>query len=487
MSEAAQVATPEELGSEWKRWSAEIEAAMTPEQRFRERVRLAEKRYRDEKEDGLTRPARRFNILWSNTEILNAALLGSPPQQIVERRYRDADPVGRAAAQALDRAVEFHIDQTEFWPSLKRAVFDGVLGGRGTLRLLYKPEFGMGQDMQGQPMQQVVYEEAQTEYVHWSDFLTSPARIWSQVRWVAFRALMTRKQLEERFGPVGRKVPLNWTPSGNQRDSATSSDEHQLYTRACVWEVWDRGSKAVVWFCPDWDEQILDKKSDPLGLRGFFPCPRPLSFAGTNSDIIPIPEYDLYRDQADEIDELTRRINNLIRAVRVAGVFDQSNTELQTFLTQVENTMTPIKNWKGFAESGGLKGAMDFLPLEPIVKAIAELAASRERIKQELYEVTGIGDIIRGASDPNETATAQKIKSNFASIRLESKRDRVAEFARETLEIMAEIIAEHFSPETMKLMTGLKLPDTPEEAQMMAMQQMAAQQAMAPQPQPVAV
>jgi hypothetical protein len=480
MSDGAQVNTPEELGGEWKRWSAEIHSAKEPEDKFRRRVRAVEERYRDEKEENERRPARRFNILWSNTEILTAALTQELGKQIIERRYRDQDPVGRAAAQALDRAVGYHIDETGYEDTIRAAIFDAVLGGRGTLRLRYVPEFGPPMMTEQGPVPQVVYEEAATEYVHWSDFMTSAARIWPDVRWVSFRALMTREQGRERFGKKFDKVPLNWTPNGNQRDSATSSDENQLYNRAPIYEIWHKGKKEVVWWCPDYDAGLLDKQPDPLGLRGFFPCPRPLSFAGTNSDIIPIPEYDLYRDQADEIDRLTTRINLLISAIRAAGVYDQANPELQQFLAQAENTMTPIKNWKAFAESGGLKGALDFLPIEPMVKAIAELANARERIKQELYEVTGIGDIVRGASDPNETATAQRIKSNFASIRLDNKRSRVARFTIETLSIMTEIIAEHFSPETLKLMTGLKLPDTPEEAQMLMMQQQMQAMAAAP-------
>jgi hypothetical protein len=481
--DSANVNTPQELGSELKRWQAELNTAMRPEEKFRKRAKGAEDRYRDEKDEGLSeRQRRRFNILWSNSEILKAALYANDPKPIIERRYRDQDPVGRVAAQALDRAINYHIDQTQFSSAMRRAVFDAILPGRGTVRVRYKPEYGPPMpgvvDDKGQPVKPVVYEEAATDYVHWSDFLTAPCRIWEDCRWISFRALMTKTQLEERFGKEkAADVPLAWNPNGQQRDSGTAADEHQLYNRAEVFEIWHKTRKEVLWIVKDYEKGLLDKQPDPLGLRAFFPCPQPLAFNGTNSDIIPIPEYDLYRDQADEIDTLTTRINNLIRAVRVAGVYDATNAELSGFLTAVENSMTPLKNWTAFAEKGGMKGAMDWLPLEPIVASIVQLAEARERIKQELYEVTGIGDIIRGASDPDETATAQRIKGRFAGLRLEDKQKKVAEFARETIELMTEIVGEHFSPETLKLMTGLKLPETPEEAQMIAAQQAMAQMA----------
>ena len=41
------------------------------------------------------------------------------------------------------------------------------------------------------------------------------------------------------------------------------------------------------------------------------------------------------------------------------------------------------------------------------------------------------------------------------------KQDRVA-FARDLLELMTEVIAEHFQVKTLKLITGLQLPDLPQ-------------------------
>ncbi|MGH6891544.1 MAG: hypothetical protein ACREEP_04735, partial [Dongiaceae bacterium] len=233
--------------------------------------------------------------------------------------------------------------------------------------------------------------------------------------------------------------------------------------------------KQVCFLAKGFDRGLLKKADDPLGLSEFYPCPQPLWFTTTNSDIIPRAEYELYRDQAEEIDTLTTRINNLIRAVRVAGVYDGSNTKLAQFLNEVENSMTPIDNWTAFAERGGMKGAVDWLPLDMIVGALVQLAEARERIKQELYEVTGIGDIIRGASDPDETATAQRIKGRFAGLRLQDKQARVANFTRDLIELMAEIVAEHFSPETLKLMTGLQLPDVPMMQQQQSPMMMAAE------------
>lgn len=471
MAEHASVESPAEFGkdseAEYKRWIAEINAAMKPEEKFRTRAKEIEERYLDEKDQEQEqlrrgqRRMRRFNILWSNTEILKAALYANDPKPIIERRYRDQDPIGRQAGQVLDRVIRYLIDQTRFSETVKAAVFDATLPGRGVARVRYVPEYGPPQQgIDGNPFRPVVYEEAKAEYTHWSDFLTSPARNWEQVRWVSFRALMTRNQGVEQFGQIFYKVPLTW-PSDDKQARQRGERDTEIFKRAEVFEIWDRQTKTVNWLGKDFTAGLLRKVEDPLRLKGFFPCPEPLSFTRTNSDIIPRAEYDLYRDQAEEIDTLTTRINNLIKAIRVAGIYDASNKELQQFLTAVENTMTPIENWQGFAEKGGLKGAVDWLPIDMIVASLVQLAEARERIKQELYEVTGIGDIIRGASDPDETATAQRIKGRFAGLRLQDKQARVASFVRDLIELMAEVVAEHFAPETLKLMTSLQMPDEP--------------------------
>jgi hypothetical protein len=465
---------PEEFGDEGKRWEAELESAQKPEQKFRDIAKRIEERYRDE-EDAQKKDARarRFNILWSNTEILNSALTARDPKPIIERRYRDDDPIARTSSQVLDRCAAYHIDQSWFRTAWTSAVKDATLIGRGVARVRYAPEYGPEQPgPDGQPFKPVTYEEAKLEHVWWGDFLTSPARCWEQVRWVAFRALMTRDQMREHplLGKEADKVNLSWYPD-DKIGPGEREDTYQVFKRAEVFEIWNRANKQVYFYCKGHPRKILAAVPDPLGLKDFFPCPKPLAFTTTTSDIIPRAEYELYRDQAEEIDSLTSRINRIIKAIRVAGVYNAANAELQDLLSAVENGMLPVKNWQAFADKGGFKGAVDWLPIEPMANTLVQLAEARERIKQELYEVTGIGDIIRGASDPDETATAQRIKGRFAGLRLEDKKTKVEAFCRDALELMAEVIAEHFQPETFKLMTGLKLPDTPEQAMMMAMAQ----------------
>jgi hypothetical protein len=98
---------------------------------------------------------------------------------------------------------------------------------------------------------------------------------------------------------------------------------------------------------------------------------------------------------------------------------------------------------------------------------------ARERTKQTLYEITGISDVIRGATDPNETLGAQELKGKYAGLRIGAQQADVARFSRDLVRIFAEIISEHFSLETIKKLSGFQLMtgEEKQQAQMMAQMQ----------------
>ena len=72
----------------------------------------------------------------------------------------------------------------------------------------------------------------------------------------------------------------------------------------------------------------------------------------------------------------------------------------------------------------------------------------------------GISDIMRGNSNPYETATAQSIKGTMGTNRLEEQKNVCANFARDLLRMKAEIIAKNFDAATLTRMTGEEV--TPE-------------------------
>lgn len=306
------------------------------------------------------------------------------------------------------------------------------------------------------------------DYVYWEDFLWSPCRVWEERRWVGRVVHMDRDQLVKRFGKEkGEKVPLNYRPVNMNLNTYPGgiTPVNQAIKQARVYELWDRIHRKVVWFCKDYPE-ILDEKDDFLNLIGFEPCPRPLFANITTSNTVPRPDYYIVQDQYQELDTVNNRISMLVRACKVAGVYDRASEGVQRLLQEgTDNILVPVDNWAMFAEKGGVKGQVDWLPLEQIVNALQRLYEAREGIKAQIYEVTGIADIVRGASKASETLGAQEIKAKFASVRIKDTQDEVARFASELLRIKAEIMVKHFDPEIMIRKSNILRTDDADMAQ----------------------
>jgi hypothetical protein len=165
---------------------------------------------------------------------------------------------------------------------------------------------------------------------------------------------------------------------------------------------------------------------------------------------MPRADYQLAQDQYDQIDELTTRITYLTRAAKVVGVYDKTATGIARIFTEgMENQMIPVDNWAGFMEKGGIKGAMDFVPIDMIAKTISDLTMQRDVLIAKLYEVLGIGDIMRGMSNPDETLGAQQLKAQFGGSRLQYKQLEIGAWVAAGQRIRAEVICHHFQPQTI--------------------------------------
>lgn len=447
-------------------WLDEIKRAEKWAEPWVKRVEKIIKRFRDERDIDVR--SSKYNILWSNVQTLLPALYSKAPKPIVERRYKDKDPLGKDAAQILERCLLFFNASHGFDTVAKATVFEYLLSGRGTAWVRYVPYGKNGQALQTDNIaddEEVTYEEVVEDYVYYKDFLHSPARMWEEVRWVARKTFLTRREVAKHFGKeVASTIPYNVTAS-NVEDDNTSSSRSDIIARssskgskACVYEIWDKDTRKAYWVAKDWVNGILREVPDPLGLKNFFPCPKPLYASLTPDSLLPIPDFTQYQDQAREIDELTARIMLLSKAIAVRGAYDASFSALSRLINaSAENDLIPIDNWPQFQQSGGFDGVVQFMPVEKLVEVLRVLYDIRSQLKADLYEITGISDIIRGATNPRETASAQQIKSQFATIRLQDRQAAIAEFLRELNQIKAEIISEHFAPETIAQISGVNL------------------------------
>jgi hypothetical protein len=470
--------------AEAKRWKNELKQAKREDEAWCKRGKKIVKRYRDDRTQSFT--SKRYNVLWSNIQTMLPALYGRTPRAQVERRWKDKDPVARTASVILERALQYEIDNnSDFDHSIKLAVMDRLLPGRGVAWVRFdtksvetiesapmgkddaysdvaegeveQPSYGEQSPAMygGQPEMNV--ETTPVDYVYWEDFRCTPARTWEEVTWCARRVYMSKEEVVKRFGEEFKDITLTHVPQGldDMLKSGFSKTDAEAMKKAEIWEIWDKTSECVYWVA-EGEDKLLDHKNDPYGLDNFWPLPRPLFATQTTETLVPVPDYVLYQDQADEIDKLTNRISLLIEAVKVVGVYDSSQAGIQRMLTEgFDNQLIPVDSWAAFSEKGGVKGTIDFLPLDQTLQALNQCYAAREQAKQVVYDVTGLSDIIRGSSVASETATAQQIKGQYASMRLKRMQMDVAVFASELLRIKAQLMCDLYSPENLIQMSGI--------------------------------
>lgn len=470
----------EKFDSTVQRLLTDISAYNSEFKKWEGRTTKIIRRYRDDQNTGtgMTNDAARFNILWSNVQTLVPAVYARLPKADVSRRFGDNDPVGRVASLLIERALDYEIEHyPDYRSSMRHAVEDRFLGGRGVAWVRYDPhikqqdipEDGLqitedveegeirdlnkkGGDILSQAAavdeqpEEIEYECAPTDYVHWRDFGHSSARTWEEVTKVWRWVYMSKAAVEERFGSkVAKKIPFNSSPDGltkyGQREKPND--------KAKICELWDKETGKVYWLMENWP-QLLDERDDPLNLEGFFPCAKPLYATTTSDSLVPVPDFILYQDQANELDILTDRIDGLVKALRVRGVYDASQPALQRLLTEGDNnTLIPVDKWMAFSEKGGLRGSIDLLPIETLASALINCYQAQANIKGQIYEITGISDILRGVGAASESATAQQLKGQYAGLRLRAMQESVALFASELLRLKAQIICTKFQPETI--------------------------------------
>ena len=469
------------------RWVLEIDRYERKAQNFVKRGKKINERYTNEKKDEESGMVR-YNVLWSNMQTLRPALYGKDPTPEVERRFKDKDPIGRTASDVIERCLSFMISKQGFGDTMRLAVLDRLLPGRGVAWVRYLPHMrdaeitgnqevrddGSGLTDDAEPAEEVAYEEVKFDYVHWQDFGHTVARTWQEIDGVWRIAYLDKNELVQRFGAkIAANIPLDQDPEGVSKEQ----EGVDALKKARIYEIWDKRTGRAMWLhksCP----YMLDVRPDPLHLEGFFPCPQPLQATAATGSFIPTADYTMWADQAAELDRLTQRIALITKAIKVTGVFDASVPALQNMMNGNENRLIPVDSWAVLAEKGGIAGSVELFPIDTIATVLLQLYEARDKVKADLWEISGLNDLLRGASDPQTTATAEKIKAGFSSVRLKDMQQGVSNFARELIRLAGEIICEHFSIDTIKQICGIELLHDSEKMQIkqqMALQQQAQQ------------
>lgn len=460
------------------RWLNEIKAAEKHVENFWKQGDLINKRYLDKRGDEAGEDkVSKLNLFTTNTNILFSTLYAKFPKPAVKNEFGDfEDDVSRVAGMILERMLRIKKND-DYDAAMKSVVQDRLVPGLGQVWFRYEPTI-VKETVPATTITQsdgtqvevskafeydrLVNEAVVTDYVFWKDFLWSPCRRWVDNRWVARRLKMAKEEVETRFGKL---IADRLAYTTNTLDGSTDKQkdvEGELVKYAEIWEIWDKRSKKLYWVCKGF-EYCLDVKDDPFQLDNFFPCPPPLKALTSTTDQVPRADFLMVQDQYNELDSINNRITVLERAVKVVGVYDGNSEELKRiFSEQVENELIPLTgSFKRFAEGGGFKGMIDWVPIEAVLKALEVLRSYRQDLISQIYELTGISDIMRGASKASETLGAQQLKAQYGGVRLQFMQMDTAEFVEEALSIKGQIIIRKFQPQTILARSNIE--NTPDK------------------------
>lgn len=382
-----------------------------------------------------------FDLFWASMEILKPAIYAQTPVPVAAPMFDDRDATVSLTADVVERCIASAFKRGDINQVMLGLRDDLAMSNRGAMWVRYDSEGG----------DKVCFEDLDR-----TDFLHEPARKWSDVGWVARRGWMTLDQMDKRF----KSVPLDtlaraaFTMQREDRDRGATDKSH----KAGVWEVWSRTDKRVYWVAEGVDT-VLDEREPHLDLSGFFPCPRPAYGTTRRRSLIPIPDFLRYRSLLEQINDLTERIYELLDEVRLRGFYNGSSDRgaaINALFNDRSSMMQLVSLDAGLMQGSG-GDPIQWLPIDMIANTIQGLIEARGQLFEDFYQLSGISDIMRGATEAQETLGAQRLKQQNGSVRVRDKQHELERIAADAAGIAAEIIAENFSQDDILEMSQMEI------------------------------
>ncbi len=434
----------------WRLWQREIEAAQSYRKRFDKEVKEYNEIYSNEAE-GAEYTNRRYPIFWANTQTLKPLTFSNLPLADIRRRYAAKDAIARLSSILLERGANFFMEKGNLQDRLSQCRDDSLITGMGVLKvrlnnvIVQTETFG----------EQQAGKTVEYDFIPYQDYLSSPAKFEALVRWRAYRHKWIREELIDMFGKEkGMKVRLSETilePARGERHE----EEEQLFKRAEVWEIWDKQTGKVIFWSQGYAEGLLSEEDESYNLETFFPSPAPINMGRVNNSILPVPPYRMYKAQAEELNEISDRIEKITEQIKAGGLYNAviAQEDIESHLNNDDGeysptTLDPSININNLIYNKDVKALADVL---------AVLRSQKQEVINEIRDITGISDIVRGTSVASETATAQKIKGNFAISRIQTQQEEMTRFIRDVIRISSELIAENFTGKELAEIANMRV------------------------------
>lgn len=446
----------------------------------------------------------RFPIFWSSIRTMQPALYSQTPTPVGERMLEDEDDnIARLASIMIERLAKYLMRATPFDRIEMMTCTTFLWSGKATNKVCFYDEsydlaegkeksvkvyYALTTDDQGSQIlvndqgEQLpdgieVYEDEKGYYteessaqygrkyvslepVAYNDILHSPqARHWDEVDWLGFKLLLNKSDVKERFGAEVAEL-LVYSATLDQVKEKDKKQEDRVESYAEVWEIWDRQRKEVLYVTDSYEDFLEEPKPDPYGLPGFYPCPPFMLGTVGPDDLYPVPDYIQLRPLILQLHAFAKRLKRLIKATQSIGIFDNTIDELKDLATDaLDGDFIGVSNFAQIMNKGGLAQIVQFFPTDDIAKTVQLMFQSMQAYEQMFNDIYGIPDIIRGTSDPNETAAAQQMKGKYASLRFSFMQREFQRLVRDDIEIMCDIALASFDDHQLMEIMGYRFMD----------------------------
>ena len=427
---------------------------------------------------GGDRGGKLFPVGHSNTQLRTSALTPAFPTPVFRRRFRDRDIPARVASQVWERLVSYDLEKDSVTHVMMSSILDLELCGRGVTWLSWQPEIEGGE---------LVGAHVKWESVEFSHLYHSPYENWDRLMkdgWLARKFLIGIDAGVRRWGPVFADMPMV-VPTNSRKAGSRDTEEgvQHVLQQVEVYEFWDAAAgpngdeKKVYWFVRDAKGDdgkkggVLEERDDPLGLPGFFPVARPMYGVLGNDSLMPTPNSVFYAGLEDEVEKLSRKIDNIIPSIRSNLIANADIPEIQKGIeSQSDNSVIYVPQLSEKTGPGGVQAHAQYVDSSVPQAVVAGLAQTRDITLGSLDQVSGVNDLHRGVLKRQETLGQSNIRQNMGSLRMIHDKQMILEHLREVIKLKARIIAKHMPQEMMRRNSGfdkmeeiqrLMTPETP--------------------------
>lgn len=446
-----------------------------------------------------------FPLYWASVRMIQPAIYSRTPIPVAEKMFKNLDDnIGRLAATSLEQLASFLTRSTAFDRVQYATRDDYIHAGKATNRVFFESEIeekteeiyytpvqmADPQNPQGQPVtvyvdsqgkqpepgaellqdaEGKIYAESRTEAlkqvgvellpVYDYDILHNPnARHEAEITFRAFRTPMMKEDAVKRFGKeLADKLKYSTLKRDEEEENEDKGGKNampDLYAE--VWEIWDKRTKSVYWVDRRYSKEILDSKPDPYKLKDFFPCPAFMLGTVGNQHMYVTPDHTQLEPIIQQVHAMSRRLKGLIRATRRKGIADIQLEELGRLAEDAdEGDFLFLDKFVELIGDGGLEKLIKFFPTKEFVAAASEMAQVLQLYEQKFYDLYGIPDILRGVSDPQETASAQQLKGKFLSLRFSTVQREFQRLVRDDIELMCDLALRMFPQQKLMDIIGV--------------------------------